>query len=122
MTDPDRISGYHAHVYYDDDSRAVAARLREDMSARFRVDMGRWHDKPVGPHPQSMYQVAFDNDEFPLIVPWLMMSRDGLSVLVHPNTGDDVADHSAYAMWLGEPLPLDLDFLARIAAKESVST
>ena len=40
-----------------------------------------------------------------------MLARDGLSVLVHPETGDDVADHSAHALWLGAPLPLDLDSL-----------
>jgi DOPA 4,5-dioxygenase len=58
-----------------------------------------------------MYQVAFAVEEFPRLVPWLMLNRRGLSVLVHPLTGDDVADHSAHALWLGPPLPLRLEAL-----------
>ena len=32
---------------------------------------------------------------------------NGLNILVHPMTGDDVADHTANPLWLGEPLPID---------------
>lgn len=75
------------------------------------MQLGRWHDRPVGPHPTAMYQVAFAVEEFPRLVPWLMLNRRDLSVLVHPLTGDDVADHSAHALWLGPPLPLRLEAL-----------
>ena len=44
-------------------------------------------------------------------VPWLALNRAGLAILVHPLTGDDVADHSAHALWLGGPLPLDVEAL-----------
>ncbi|HZT19229.1 MAG TPA: DOPA 4,5-dioxygenase family protein [Dongiaceae bacterium] len=106
-----RIQGYHAHVYYDPATRAQAEGLREAIGAAFDVKLGRWHDRPVGPHPRSMYQVAFAVPEFPRLVPWLMLNRAGLSVLVHPLTGDDYADHARFALWLGAPLPLDLESL-----------
>lgn len=103
----DRITGYHAHVYYDAATRHVAARIRETLGARFIVTLGRWHDKPVGPHPRSMYQVAFAPDQFPLVVPWLMLHREGLDVLVHPDTAHALADHRDHALWLGDRLPLN---------------
>lgn len=102
------ITGYHAHVYYAPETREDAARLREDLDARFTVQLGRWHDKPIGPHPCPMYQVAFEVDQFPALVPWLALNRRGLDVLVHPETGDDRADHSDHAMWLGRTIDLDL--------------
>jgi hypothetical protein len=37
--------------------------------------------------------------------------REGLSVLLHPETGDDLLDHTAHAVWLGTPLELRLDRL-----------
>jgi DOPA 4,5-dioxygenase len=111
-----RIQGYHAHVYYGPDTRALAGALREAIGARFDVQLGRWHDQPVGPHPQAMYQVAFPVAEFPKLVPWLMLNRSGLSVLVHPLTGDDYDDHALYPLWLGERLALDLESLRRGAA------
>jgi DOPA 4,5-dioxygenase len=112
FAEPAAIAGYHAHFYYDDASRAVASTLRDAIEQRFDVVMGRWRDEPVGPHPQAMYQVSFASDLFDRFVPWLMLNRSGLVVLVHPNTtGDDVFDHSEAAMWFGEKLELDLSGL-----------
>ena len=110
------ITGYHAHVYNDPATRGVAERLREAIGAEFTVTLGRWHDTPVGPHPQSMYQVAFPIEEFPRLVPWLMLNRQGLTVLVHPQTGDEYEDHARHPLWLGAILPLKLEVLRRSVA------
>jgi DOPA 4,5-dioxygenase len=107
------IAGYHAHVYFDGAQREAALRLREAIAERFTVELGRVHDKPVGPHSAAMYQVAFACDELANILPWLMLNRAGLDILVHPRTGDDVADHSTNAIWLGDRLPVDLEFLRK---------
>lgn len=120
--DPASIKGYHAHVYYEDDaSRAVAAELRAELEANFDVELGRWRDEPVGPHPKPMYQVAFGPAEFPRMVPWLMLNRRGLTILVHPETGDDVPDHRDYPLWLGEVLDLDMEFLERFVRENAGS-
>ncbi|MEK9797236.1 MAG: DOPA 4,5-dioxygenase family protein [Alphaproteobacteria bacterium] len=106
---PETIAGYHAHVYYDADTRSDAEALRADINEMFDTRLGRWHDKPVGPHPVWMYQVAFSAELFAEFVPWLALNRRGLNILLHPETGDDLADHSTHAMWLGESIPLRLD-------------
>ena len=62
------IENYHAHIYYDDANRHIAEALREEIEQRFVMRMGRWREKPVGPHPQAMFQVAFENDVFAKIV------------------------------------------------------
>lgn len=112
MSHSKQITGYHAHVYYNDDiSRAIAGRIREYVEHKFNVVMGRWRDEPVGPHPTPMYQMAFDNEAFPKLVPWLMLNHDSLSVLIHPNTDDMVADHRDFPIWLGDKLDLNIAFL-----------
>ena len=60
LADPGIIRHYHAHVYYDPaSSRDRAERLRERVAAAFpQATLGRWHDELVGPHLQSMYQIA----------------------------------------------------------------
>ena len=114
FADPAVISGYHAHLYYAPQTRPTAERLRAAIGTRFpRARIGSWHDEPVGPHPIAMYQVAFAVEEFPLIVPWLMLNRADLDVLVHPLTDDSVADHTRFALWLGRPLPLRVEVLRR---------
>ena len=114
--DSTAITGYHAHVYYDEAARERAASVREEIGRLFDVRMGRWREEPVGPHPQAMYQVAFAAAQFERIVPWLMLNRQGLTILVHPETGDDVADHEVYPLWLGEKLDLDIETLRAILA------
>ena len=101
------IASYHAHIYYEPATRQSAAALRTALIARFAVRLGRWRDKLVGPHPMPMFQVAFEPAQFAEFVPWLMLNRRGHSVLIHPNTGDDLADHRDYPLWLGERLALD---------------
>jgi aromatic ring-cleaving dioxygenase len=115
MRDATDITGFHAHVYFDAATREKAERLREGLAPRFAVELGRWHDKPVGPHAMAMHQVAFAADQFANVVPWLMLNREGLSILVHPMTGDPVEDHAVNPLWLGEQLPIDLEFLRRFA-------
>ncbi|MEE8270381.1 MAG: DOPA 4,5-dioxygenase family protein [Alphaproteobacteria bacterium] len=105
------ITGYHAHVYYDAATRPAAEDLREALAARFDVELGRWHDAPVGPHPTGSYQVAFRPELFGALIPWLALNRRGLTVFVHPETGDDVADHSRHVIWLGESREIDLSVL-----------
>ena len=101
------IRVYHAHVYYDPSTtRATAAAVREEACARFPVQAGRWHDVPVGPHTQAMYQLLFDAETFATLVPWLMLNRQGLDVLIHPDTGFPRRDHLVHGFWLGHPLPL----------------
>lgn len=104
--------GYHAHVYYDPaQTRAVAERLCAALDERFRVEIDGYRDTPVGPHPIANVLVIFKPDQFDQVVPYLMLNRDGLDVLVHPLTRDAVEDHSAYAMWLGSPVALKLHTL-----------
>lgn len=105
------ITSFHAHIYYNSSNRDIAARIREKLGANFEVQLGRWRDEPVSPHPQSMYQVAFSPLQFDQVVPWLMLHRQGLNVLVHPNTGDAVADHTLHSLWLGDKLQLNTEVL-----------
>jgi DOPA 4,5-dioxygenase len=105
------IHDYHAHVYYEPGvTEATAAALREKVAAAFpEARLGRWHAVPVGPHTQAMYQIAFPVELFATITPFLMLNRDGLDVLLHPETGDHPTDHTAHAAWLGTKLALRME-------------
>jgi aromatic ring-cleaving dioxygenase len=111
------IKDYHAHVYYDPASKDRAALLRRWVEERFagQMRMGSWHDEEVGPHVQAMYQIAFPLELFPNLVPFLMLNRMGLTVLVHPQSGRPRDDHTINAMWLGQVLPVKTDVLRETA-------
>src|SRR5207247_2766838 len=113
LADPEAIKHYHAHIYYDPAStRDRAARLRERVAAASpQATLGRWHDELVGPHLRSMYQIAFPSTLLASLLPWLMLNRDGLTILLHPGTDNPYADHTAHAAWLGGTLPLKVEVL-----------
>ena len=105
------VKGYHAHVYYNPATKPVAARLRETLIEKFAVEPRDLSDEPRGPHPISQFNVIFKIEEFQKLVPWLMLNREGLDVLVHPLTESSYDDHSKNALWLGTPVPMKLDIL-----------
>ena len=108
--DVSRITSWHAHVYFDAASRDEAWKFREVVNAQFgdTMEMGRFHERPVGPHPQWSYQIAFAPAHFSGVVSWLALNHGMLDVFVHPNTGDELRDHRDCAIWLGQSYQLDL--------------
>ena len=115
----DAIEGWHAQIYYDPgETKALAAILRQKIENEFpNVRVGRWHDDAVGPHLIAMYQVAFETHQFDKIVQWLSVNRDGLDVLVHPQTENAWNDHLIFGFWLGNKLPLNEDRLRETAVR-----
>ena len=97
------IASWHAHVYFDAPRRDAAWALREVIVTALagRMEMGRFHERPVGPHPMWSYQLAFAPAQFAAVVVWLTLNRGVLDVFVHPNTGDALGDHRDRALWLG---------------------
>ena len=103
-----KIKDWHAHVYFDAATRDAAWALRERIEKSFDIVMGRFHEKPVGPHPMWSYQLAFPAANFARVVAWLALNHGALDVFIHPNTGDELRDHRDRALWLGRSYTLNL--------------
>ncbi|KAL5334084.1 DOPA-like domain-containing protein [Aspergillus crustosus] len=110
-----RRGGFDIHVYHfqnNPDQVAFASALWERIRREFpELRIYTFWDKPVGPHPVAMFEVnLFTPVQFGAFVPWLIIHRGPLSVLIHPNTveGEDERNHTQRATWLGDRIPLDL--------------
>lgn len=99
---------YHAHIYFDADSRDLAAQLCHQIRQELELPVGRFHEKLVGPHPRWSCQISFTQADFDHFIPWLEQHRQGLTVFVHGVTGDYWQEHTTYAYWLGDSVPLNL--------------
>lgn len=104
------IQDWHAHVYFDAASRATAWALREAIAMHLahQVEIGRFHEKPVGPHPRWSFQLRIRTQDFLPVLEWLVLHHGMLDVFLHPNTGDGLRDHRDHAMWIGKSHILDL--------------
>ena len=107
---------YHVHVYYDAGSRAAAAGFRERLLRMVVPDgeaglvyVGELRDDKVGPHTVPQFEIHFRESFLSTLLP--VVRASGFTVLVHPLTLDDLADHTSLAQWIGEPIPLDLGVL-----------
>jgi DOPA 4,5-dioxygenase len=107
---------FHAHIYYDGADRSAAERFHSDLQARKGtgdlvdvIFVGQMTDRPVGPHPIPQFEVHFRRRGLPTVLARIKASR--LRALVHQLTNDDLADHTSQALWVGEPLTLDLSVL-----------
>ncbi|MGA3401119.1 MAG: DOPA 4,5-dioxygenase family protein [Acetobacteraceae bacterium] len=105
------LHGYHAHIYYGNEDRSPTAdKVCQELAAKFPVELGT-NNGIAGPHPIAQRQVIFNASAFAEVVPWLMFNRQGLDILIHPLSDDEYDDHTANALWLGNPVPLKLEIL-----------
>ena len=116
MTLPSSDALWHAHIYYQPHQRDRAAGLREGLltlrdtaGATGPNFVGDLRDAPVGPHPLAQFEIHFLAGTLPALRSRLAAA--GLTVLIHPLTNDDLADHTTLADWIGAPLALDLSVL-----------
>ena len=107
------IRDYHAHLYYNADTIDEARAIAEALGQLYSVKIGRFHEKPVGPHPVWSCQITVSSDQFGEVIPWLLLNRGDVDVFIHPNTGDDLLDHTQHIMWIGESYPLNLSLFQR---------
>ncbi|MDB6048069.1 MAG: 4,5-dioxygenase [Pseudomonas sp.] len=107
------VQDYHAHVYFNADTLDQARVLCEEATQRFGLKMGRVHERPVGPHPDWSCQLAFEHAQLADVMLWLALNRKGLVVFLHPLTGDDLADHTEHAIWMGAVRELDVSIFKR---------
>jgi len=107
---------FHAHIYYEASDRSTAQQLHSELQAKKGtgdlvdvIFVGAMTDRAVGPHPIPQYEVHFYGKALPTVVERIKANR--LRALVHRLTNDDLADHTSQALWIGEPLALDLSVL-----------
>ncbi|AZZ35453.1 DOPA 4,5-dioxygenase [Bdellovibrio sp. qaytius] len=106
------LHDWDAHIYYIPEQIDVIERLRSMICTEFKNDeifVGDIIPEPIGPHTLPMLEVNFSQAQYYKLVPWLDEYRESLNILVHPQDGTDYDNHTAKALWLGQPVRLKLE-------------
>jgi aromatic ring-cleaving dioxygenase len=111
------ILGWHCHVYFPPEDRETAVQLNKAIQEEFKIWDYRWLNESNILHPTPMFRFQFDRCDLGRFFEWMTLHRQGLSILVHAITGDDIFDHSYNIIWMGTPLALDLDALRDMQEK-----
>jgi len=102
------IRDFHAHIYFDAAEVERAQALAAAVQQAFPVQVGHFHERPVGPHPRGSCQLTVPAETFGRLATWLAVNRTGLTIFAHASTGNDRADHTQNVVWFGPSEPLDL--------------
>lgn len=100
-----KILGYHVHIYYHQRPSM------EDFKCSFPNKKISFNDSAVGPHPSGQCLVEITLAEYGSIIEWLIRHYNRFSILIHPETDNSHDDHTSSALWLGDPIRLDLSKL-----------
>jgi len=108
---------FDIHFYFTEETSESALQIRKKLSEKFAflTFYDPWY-KPVGPHKQPMWEADFSktlnlNEDLGSVIIWLMENRGSHSILIHPHTGNSLADHTIHPIWLGDKLELNLSGL-----------
>ena len=128
------LRSYHIHVLFapsDEEKTAAALALQSrfidafgllgmpncTMSAgdpaphagmcAFEVD---W--LPAGPFPTAQFSFFIPTANLTVALAWTTRHRGELDVLVHPNSGCEVEDHTSWAMWGGSKWELNTNIFS----------
>lgn len=111
LTWTEPVEYWDFHIYYDDDSRDESNALKKKLLADFPeyAKVGAIivkqlpTEETIGPHYDLFWEVDVARvDAFAKLLSWFVQHHGSLSVLVHPQTGFDLKDHTSHALWLGE--------------------
>lgn len=112
------IKYYDFHIYYyghNADLVKESEALKANFLSHFElvakdgsvIVKELFDDKVIGPHVTQFWEVDVCRPEvFISVLSWFQLNHGKLSVLIHPQTGNDLLDHTEHALWLGEKLPL----------------
>ena len=128
--EPAKIYSWHYHVLYwqtNEEHSKGAYVIRDKFIAEFKDKLGPdctdlFHQdhlcmfeperQPDGPFLTAQWAVFIPNENFAEVVPWILQHRGNYDVLVHPNSGCELEDHSWWAMWGGKPWDINLDAMS----------
>ncbi|KAL1409294.1 hypothetical protein Q8F55_003273 [Vanrija albida] len=133
--DHPRVSpNWDIHIYHKPNNkgeREYAKKVHSALRREFpEIGTYTFYEVAIGPHvskangddadgqPIPMFLVEiYTTEQLGAVFSYLVQNRGPLSILFHPHTGDQVADHSTHATWLGNKVDLDLDGLRLSDAK-----
>lgn len=105
------VEGYHVHFYCELSQFDLCDQVRSKLLKEVEgiAGAGPVRRTAIGPHPLPMFEAWFKASALDSVVRWAMLNRQGLSVMFHPISGDDLSDHRDHSFWLGQTLPLKLE-------------
>lgn len=70
--------------------------------------------KPIGPHPIGQFETWVPAEHFSKAYEWFVQKRSSLTILIHPLTEHEVADHTQRVVFMGKAYDLDISKMRKV--------
>lgn len=114
-----QITKYHFHIYFDNEHLETLRSMLNKLSKSEDLKIGRVFTEPIGPHPMGSCQITVPSHQFETTLQWFLTYREGLTIFIHPLSGNDLLDHTDHVIWLGEPRKLNTGIFKESAKRSS---
>ena len=115
---PSNLKGYHIHIYHGEDGayKDAAKQLTEALMRAFPTELTRAKNiGAVGPHQEPNTSIDVCSLDIASLIFWLAFKSGGtLSILLHPNTGDDETDHLEHSVWFNRSTEYNMTFFENL--------
>ena len=125
--EPAPIYSWHVHFLYwqtNPNHTAGAFQIRDKFMQAFKNKLGApctdlFHQdhlcmfdpdtEPVGPFLTAQWSIFVPNENFFEVSSWAAQHRGQYDILIHPNSGCELEDHTWWALWGGNPWEINMD-------------
>ena len=116
----DPITSYDFHIYYNPETRSTAIKLKDKIFENFQKEIDSDQlivkvlksDLITGPHDLPFFEIDIESPLiFAKFFSFTQLNHSGLSILVHPNSGDVYKDHTIHTTFIGEGVGLKENIL-----------
>lgn len=126
----EEIKEFHFHIYFNqnndfpnsgwqDYAEKLYHKIQQLITAEFfQCRLGKFFDKPAGPHPMPMFEVWCPKESFSRLYSWFVVNRGDLSILIHPLSKEEFLDHTDRAVFMGQAVKLDPAIIRKKLEKE----
>ncbi|MFU8925975.1 DOPA 4,5-dioxygenase family protein [Acinetobacter puyangensis] len=104
---------YHLHFFFDLEQNADVEMIHQALGQDLpkQVKIFPLLLRPAGPLPKPMFMLEFGQESLDTVLEQLQPYQTQYSIFIHPDLENEYLAHTQYAIWLGQPLKLNLDAL-----------
>ncbi|MCI5059461.1 MAG: DOPA 4,5-dioxygenase family protein [Alphaproteobacteria bacterium] len=116
----DKIQEHHIHIYHEPetDSKETAQQVADKLSALFKGYVIKTSSgEASGPHLKPNFLVHVQPEILGEVVSWLQFNHQGLSIAIHPKTGNGLTDHRDHSIWFGKQIGYSTEFMEKMKRK-----
>lgn len=104
---------YHLHFFFNLEKCPEVNKIHEKVTNQLShiAKIFPLLLRPAGPLPKPMFMLEFSEEFKEEIIFFFKEYQECFSIFIHPELDDELLAHTDHSIWIGEKIPLRLEYL-----------